>query len=327
MILADKIMSLRKKCGWSQEDLADQLGISRQSVSKWESGMSIPDLEKIVKMSALFGVSTDYLLKDELEEELPSETLATDDEILHSVSLEEANTYMNLVKEVAPKMALAISCLILSPIPMLLLGAFAESNPAKYSEDVFGGIGIAILLLIVIASVVPLILFGMRLSKYEYLEKEEIALLYGVKGVVEKNKADYEDTFNKAIVIGVALCIAGVIPVVLAGAFGASDFVAVFFVCVLLCCVSIAVNFFVSRGMVNDSYLKLLQKGDYTPDMKRGGKVIEKIAGIYWCGITAVFLLWSFLGNAWEISWVVWPVAGVIFGGIACAIRVFNKKE
>ena len=43
MILADKIMALRKKCGWSQEDLADQLGISRQSVSKWESGMSIPD--------------------------------------------------------------------------------------------------------------------------------------------------------------------------------------------------------------------------------------------------------------------------------------------
>ena len=87
MILADKIMNLRKKCGWSQEDLADQLGISRQSVSKWESGMSIPDLEKIVKMSALFGVSTDYLLKDEIEGELPSETMATDDEVLRSVSL------------------------------------------------------------------------------------------------------------------------------------------------------------------------------------------------------------------------------------------------
>ena len=98
MILADKIMTLRKKCGWSQEDLADQLGISRQSVSKWESGMSIPDLEKIVKMSSLFGVSTDYLLKDELEVELPSETMATDDEQCRSVSLEEANTYMDLVR-------------------------------------------------------------------------------------------------------------------------------------------------------------------------------------------------------------------------------------
>ena len=80
-------MSLRKKCGWSQEELADQLGISRQSVSKWESGMSIPDLEKIVKMSALFGVSTDYLLKDEIEETLPSETYDTDSAEARPVSL------------------------------------------------------------------------------------------------------------------------------------------------------------------------------------------------------------------------------------------------
>lgn len=327
MILADKIINLRKKCGWSQEDLADQLGISRQSVSKWESGMSIPDLEKIVKISSLFGVSTDYLLKDEIEGELPSETMATDDEACQTISLEEANAFMNLVKNAAPKMALAISCLILSPIPMILLGTFAESSPAKYSEDLFGGIGAAILLLVVVAAVVPIILMGMRLSKYEYLEKEEITLLYGVRGVVEKNKADYEETFNKAIVIGVALCIAGVIPLILAGAFNASDFVCSAFLCVLLCCISIAVYFFVSHGMVQDSYVKLLQEGDYTPEKKRGGKVIEAIAGIYWCVVTAIYLAWSFLANAWEISWVIWPVAGVLFGAIACAANVFGKNK
>ena len=62
MILGEKIAVLRKQNGWSQEDLAEQLQISRQSVSKWESGASIPDLDRIVKLSALFGVSTDYLL-------------------------------------------------------------------------------------------------------------------------------------------------------------------------------------------------------------------------------------------------------------------------
>ena len=65
MKLAEKIMAMRKQRGWSQEELAQQLSVSRQSVSKWESGASIPDLDRIVKMSALFGVSTDYLLKDE----------------------------------------------------------------------------------------------------------------------------------------------------------------------------------------------------------------------------------------------------------------------
>ncbi len=327
MILADKIMNLRKKCGWSQEDLADQLGISRQSVSKWESGMSIPDLEKIVKMSALFGVSTDYLLKDEIEGELPSETMATDDEVLRSVSLEEANTYMNLVKEAAPKFALAISCLILSPICLLILSGLAATYPERFSADIMCGIGIAILLLIVIAAVIPIILNSMRLSKYEYLEKEEISLQYGVRGVVEKYREDFEETYRQGIVIGVALCIAAVIPLILAGTFGANDFIAVCFVCLLLIIVSIAVNLFVRRGLVHESYTKLLQEGDYTAEMKRGGKVVEKIAGIYWCIATAIYLAWSFITNDWHITWIIWPIAGVLFGGIACAVRVFGKNK
>ena len=68
MNLAEKIMTLRKKRGWSQEELAMQLNISRQSVSKWESGASIPDLDKILKLSEIFDVTTDYLLKETEEE-------------------------------------------------------------------------------------------------------------------------------------------------------------------------------------------------------------------------------------------------------------------
>ena len=60
MILAEKIVSLRKKAGWSQEELAEKLDVTRQSVSKWESAQSIPDINKILQMSTLFGVSTDY---------------------------------------------------------------------------------------------------------------------------------------------------------------------------------------------------------------------------------------------------------------------------
>ena len=77
MLLSEKIMSLRKRNGWSQEELAQQLGVSRQSVSKWESMASMPDIQKIMAMSELFGVSTDYLLKDELEE-LPATAIAAD---------------------------------------------------------------------------------------------------------------------------------------------------------------------------------------------------------------------------------------------------------
>ena len=65
MILADKIIQLRKRCGMSQDELAELINVSRQSVSKWEGALSVPDLDKILKMSEIFGVSTDYLLKDE----------------------------------------------------------------------------------------------------------------------------------------------------------------------------------------------------------------------------------------------------------------------
>ena len=69
MILADKIIRLRKKNGWSQEELAEKMQVSRQAVSKWEGAQTVPDLEKILMLSTLFGVTTDYLLKDEMEDE------------------------------------------------------------------------------------------------------------------------------------------------------------------------------------------------------------------------------------------------------------------
>lgn len=63
MSIADRIQTLRKSKGISQEELADKIGVSRQAVSKWESGQSAPDIEKIILLSEFFGVTTDFLLK------------------------------------------------------------------------------------------------------------------------------------------------------------------------------------------------------------------------------------------------------------------------
>ena len=63
MTIADRIQSLRKSKGMSQEELADAVGVSRQAVSKWESEQATPDLDKVVIMSDIFEVTTDYLLK------------------------------------------------------------------------------------------------------------------------------------------------------------------------------------------------------------------------------------------------------------------------
>lgn len=73
MILADKILNLRTGLGLSQGELAEKLEVSRQSVSKWETGQSVPDLDKIIKLADLFGVSVDDLVREDARPEPPAQ--------------------------------------------------------------------------------------------------------------------------------------------------------------------------------------------------------------------------------------------------------------
>ena len=163
MILADKIIEERKKNGWTQEDLAQKLGVSRQSVSKWESAGAIPDLKKIIQLADLFEVSTDYLLKDEIEKENTDISCDTDCE-LHRVSMEEANAYMDEKKKAAPMLANATTLCILSPIPLFLVSTF--------NNGLAIGIACAILLGMVALAVFIFIKIGIKLSPLQYLEQE-----------------------------------------------------------------------------------------------------------------------------------------------------------
>lgn len=137
MILGEKISNLRKQNGWSQEELAEMLHVSRQSVSKWEGSQSIPDLARILKLAELFSVTTDYLLKDDIEmTEYTKEDSAV--EGVRVVSFQEANEYMQLRREAAPKIALGVFLCIISPICMLFLGALSEAYPNIIHENIAG---------------------------------------------------------------------------------------------------------------------------------------------------------------------------------------------
>lgn len=128
MILADKIILQRKKAGWSQEELAEQLGVSRQSVSKWEGAQSIPDMDKLLKMSRLFGVSTDYLLKDEIDDAPAALTADESNTGLRRVTMEEASDYLGKRRAAAPKIAFATFLCIISPIVLLIMAGLADSG-------------------------------------------------------------------------------------------------------------------------------------------------------------------------------------------------------
>ena len=171
MILSEKIIMLRKKYGWSQEELAERLDISRQSVSKWESGASIPDLERIVSMSQLFGVTTDYLLKDEMEETEFADGMTPEITEGKVITVEEANTFLEATKKYAARIAPAVSLCVLSPVVLLWLLGMAGAGRGAVTENVAGGIGLIVLLLMVVVAVAVFLLTGIPYNKYEYLEK------------------------------------------------------------------------------------------------------------------------------------------------------------
>ena len=334
MILAEKIMEMRKKNGWSQEELAYQLGVSRQSVSKWESGASIPDLERILKLSEIFGVSTDYLLKEEIE--LAPEIVSVQAEpveegaVLRRVSMEEATEFMEARIGSAKQMALAVMTCVLSPVPLLALGVLAEETKISISENLAGGAGLIILLLMVAAATAFFVLHGMKMERFEYLEKEKFSLEYGVEGIVRKRMAEYEGTYRICTIVGIVLCILSVVPLFAAPIVTDWDLVYMWCVVLLLCIVSVAVFLFVVSGQTRGCYQMLLQEGDYTYEKKMEQKKTARISSIYWCVITAIYLGISFYTNAWHRTWIVWPCAGVLYAaviGIALIVKGDERKK
>jgi len=324
MILADKIIMLRKKCGWSQEELAEKLNVSRQSVSKWEGAQSVPDLDKILQMSKIFGVTTDYLLKDEIEDNEMLVDEEHEEKDTRWVTVEEARAFIEVKEKTADKVAMGVSLCIVSPVIMFMLIALSESNRITMSENTASAIGIISVIMIVTAAVAFFVTSAMKTGAYEYLEKEFIETAYGVNGMVRQKKADYADTYNLYNVIGVCSCVLAAVPLIGISIFTEDGAMALAGLSLTLVIVSVGVNFLIRGGIRWASYQKLLQEGDYAVKAKRENKVAEPLDICYWLVITAVYLGYSFLTMNWERSWIIWPVAAVSF--IAVRTLYLHKK-
>ncbi|WP_040215028.1 helix-turn-helix domain-containing protein [Clostridium polynesiense] len=326
MIFADKLIQLRKKSGWSQEELAEQMNVTRQSVSKWEGAQSVPDLDKMVRLSKLFGVSTDYLLKDELEEiEHLDYTVETTK--VRSVSMEEAFNFLNVKAVTAKSIAYAVFLCIISPICLLILGAMSETPKYGLSENTAGGIGMIVLLIFVSIAVATFISSGSKTASFDYLEKEIFETEYGVSGMVKERKAQYKDTYTKNNVIGTCMCILSLLPLFGGVIISESDVFMTIMLSITIILAGIGVIFFIRGGIVWASFEKLLQEGDYSKLKKEKQSAGNVISTVYWSIIVAVYLAYSFITNNWRYSWIIWPVAGVLYPAITVIFSSFNKQK
>lgn len=327
MIFADKLVQLRKKAGWSQEELAEQMNVTRQSISKWEGAQSVPELEKMVRLSELFGVTTDYLLKDEIEDVESVSEPASESSLRH-VSMEEANEFLSVKAMTSRSIANATFLCIISPICLFILGILSENPKYGLSEGAALGIGMIILLALVTVAVVIFISSGNKTAPYEYLEKELFETGYGVSGMVKERKEQYKESYTRNNVIGACLCIMAAVPI-----FGSAilddenDILIVTMFSVSLVIVGIGVIFFIRSGIIWASYEKLLQEGDYSKAKKENSSVKSAISAAYWLTATAIYLGYSLATNKWEYSWIIWVVAGVIFPAIIVVINALMEGK
>lgn len=328
MILADKIVSLRKKAGWSQEDLAEKLGVTRQSVSKWEGAQSVPDMDKVVMMSRLFGVSTDFLLKDELEEETPCAAAQDDDTPLRRVSLTQASAYLALRKAAAPKIAIATALCIISPVTLILLAGMSEVQRFPISGNAAAGIGLCVMLVLLAVAVSIFLRTDADVRDYRFLEEEPFETEYGVEGMVRQRQQEYKDSHTRLVTVGVVLCVLAAVPLFAAMCISGSDLLYISAVCALLVLVAIGCLALVTAGVYQGAMEQLLEEGDYTRPQKKHHKLMGTVTMIYWLTATAVFLLYTYgpHGNGQpRYSWIIWAVAGVLYAAVMGVVRLLLR--
>ena len=327
MILADKIISLRKKAGWSQEELAEQLGVTRQSVSKWEGAQSVPDMDKVVQMSRLFGVTTDFLLKDEIEEQ--AAVPAEEKSILRRVTMEQAADYLARRKAAAPKVAFAVLLCIVSPVTLLLLAAMSEAQRFPISGNAAAGIGLCVLLVLVAAAVSIFLRTRADVKEYQFLDSEPFETEYGVTGMVRQRQREYKDTHTRSVTVGVVLCVLAAAPLFAAVCIDGSDLLYVGAVGALVLA-GVGCLFLVNAGVYSGAMERLLEEGDYTRGQKKHNKVLSTVTTIYWPAVTVVFLIYTYgpSGNGQpRYSWVIWAVAGVLYAAVMGVVRLLLLRS
>ena len=330
MILADKIMTLRKKAGWSQEELAARLNVSRQSVSKWEGAQSIPDMDKVVQMSRLFGVTTDFLLKDELEIEEHTQSEPMDEPPLRRVTMEEASAYLALRRAAAPRMALATFLCIISPVALLMLAAMSELSRFGISENAAAGIGLCVLLVLVAIGVTLFFTCSAKVRDFDFLEEVPFETEYGVSGMVKERKQSFAAAYSRLNIIGTVLCILSAVPLFVSMCMETADVVYVAAVCLLLIIAGMGCVAFTYGGTIQSSMERLLEEGDYTRQQKSRRSIKGAVSTVYWLLVTALFMWYTFgpSGNGQaRYSWFIWAIAGVLYSAVMLVVNLIQRSK
>ena len=297
------LSAARKKKGVSQEELAEHLCVSRQTIYKWEAGITYPDIDKLCDIAKYLGVSTAYLLGEEAGEE--SRTAPVSEPAAREAYSPDKAQTLHHYKSFA-RMIGACTWLILASVgALVLLNAFAF--------PLVEAISVIQLFCCIAVAVVGYVVAGIH---HEAFEKQTCAFPFFDKKELEKEQRG----FIFRIAAGLALIFAGIIFIVIA-AFADIELLIHIAVAALLALIGASVYLFITAGILHDLYRgeegKSLPKKNYTEPHEAACGVIMLLA-------TAVFLLLGFVWNLWHPAWVAFPIGGLLCG---CVSTVWGNKK
>jgi len=250
MKLHEKIAHLRKQNGWSQEAFAERMNVSRQAVSKWESGASNPELDNILAMCRLFGVSADALLREDVA--VDGQLILPDNPKYPWLSMDDSYAYISDRLLAVQKIALGVALCVLSPAPVVL---FAGLFP-------FGGaLGTSLLLLMVALAVYLFIMANTDSAKYRHIERRQFTPVPGIAEWVGESLTRLRPKLIRENALGVMLCVICPAPViVMTSVFPGSSAAQGIGVALLFAFVAAACYLFVQNSGTQRCYQRLLRR-------------------------------------------------------------------
>jgi len=304
MYISENLQYLRKSKGITQEELADKLGVSRQSVSKWENGETYPETDKLLLLCNIFNVSLDGLLKEDLS-----------NNSLTQINKTDFNEIEKHYKSFSFAMAFGVGFIILGVAICVALASFSELYMDKKHDLLAMLSGVSILLFVAISTFI-FVFYGIKHENFCKLNSYHIE----ETSILEDKKA-----FLKRFSISMACLVSGVlldvIFLVLMSVlldteiinttnkdFSMSLVVSVFFVVL-----SFIIFGFVYMGIQNEKYNKLTNLNNQQSSIKK--PLSERICGAIMLTAVAIYLIIGFVFEIWHPSWIVFPI-----GGIICAI-------
>lgn len=325
MILSEKITQCRKQLGWSQEELAEKMAVSRQSVSKWESTNSIPDLNKIIKLAELFNVSTDFLLKDEIE--AIEYVVQQDKNELYQVSLEQAIDYVNTKKAQAILTAKGVAFFVCSAVPLFFLLALSNTTTVALDKNIATVMGIISIFLMVAAGVRIVIQTNRFDRSLTTIDKNKFELMYGVHSAFSEKLDAFTPSYNNKVSLAVTLFICSTIPLLLVIMLIGRTDLTLLMLAALLFIVTLGLWVIIPASSEYEAYKHVLNEGDKNRELTQSERNALKLAPFYWPLVLAIFLAWSLWTMNWGVTWIIWPVAGVLFAAMVGLMSLISKDQ